>query len=125
MEKWKNLTMKSLKAKLCGLREVEVPEGLKDRLLDSARRQQIELCRGHSILWRPRALWVGTAAAVIFVLGLTLVPHISGPSVPSQNIIMDLNDRPGRYISADQNNTAAPNKLQWSTTSHNEPAYTN
>jgi len=103
-QKWQDLTLKSLEAKLRGLSKLQVPEILKAKLFAKIPHNKAGFVRERQILCWPKALGFGAAAAAIIILALIFVPN-SGTFGPSQTLIADLNDGSIHYIPADQNNT--------------------
>lgn len=88
----KDITLKSLKAQLRRLPEIEVPEKLKARLFAAI--PDIEAPAGHRrrILWQPRVSDFGvTAAAIVLIFALMFMLNL-GLSVPSRGLLTDVND---------------------------------
>ena len=105
-QKWQDMTLKSLEAKLRSFPGLEVPETLKARLFAAIPAGKAKATQQHRAQWW-RGIWAwGTAVAAVVILALIFVPDY-GPSMPSQMLIADLNDRPARCLLADQNNTFA------------------
>lgn len=103
-QKRENITLQSLEVELRSLREVEVPETLKAKLLAGIAGGKAKVAQEHQVHWRPGVWGVGIAAVTVLILVLIFVPNY-GPSVPSQTLVADLNDRATRHALGDQNNT--------------------
>ena len=111
-QKSKNVTLKSLEARLRSFPKPQPPETLKDRLLATIPRTQPQLSQKHQIKPQSR-VWnfgaVTAAAAVIFAFMFMLNYALS---TPSQMLFTELNDTSLSYAASgpiffeyDQNDT--------------------
>lgn len=103
-QKWEDITLKSLKAELRGLPEVEVPETLKAKLLAGipGMRQKLSSIE-HQLKWHLRARdCVATVSAAVLILALMLLVNY-GLSTPSQIPLTELSDMSLSYTGWDQN----------------------
>ena len=103
-EKREDIMFNTLEAKLRSLPEVEVPKSLKAKLFAKIPDSKVECTRKYQVQSRTRVWGLGIAAAAIVILAVIFSPNYD-PSVPSREVIADLNDRTTRYLLADQNNT--------------------
>jgi hypothetical protein len=102
-QRWQDMTLNSLEAKLRSFSLLEAPETLKAKLFAAIPAEKAKAAQQHRAQWwRGIGAW-GTAAAAVVILALIFVPDY-GPSMPSQTLIADLNDRPVRNLLTDQNN---------------------
>ena len=131
-QKGKEITLRSLKAKLRCLSQVEAPKTLEGKLLeaivDRKRQTGAERLPGfHRRTWDFGA----SAAAAILIFALMLVVNY-GLSVPSQMLATELDDVSLCYARYDHNNllydqnygsveNSLPANLIWSTVNCNEP----
>lgn len=131
--KRKGVTLKSLAAELRCLREVEVPQILKAKLLAAIPGGEAKIIRGYEVKehWRVRNFGAAVAA-VMLIFALMLVVNYS-LSVPSQTFT-ELEDTSLCYkiwnqssFLFDQNNTYVDKSLlyniKWPVVNQNEPAY--
>jgi len=109
---WQNVTLKSLGRQLRRLRQVQVPQTLKAKLLAAIPDRPAKAAPYHHVQWRPQAWDFGvTAAAAVLIFALICTVNY-GLSVPSQVLLTKINDTslcyPGPDLNSfldDQNNT--------------------
>ena len=101
-QKWENMTLKSLEAKLRLLREVEVPQTLEAKIFAKIPDSNVRITQDHQVQRWYRVLGFGIAAAAVLIFASVIVSNY-GSSVSSPTLITDLNNRPARYVLTDQN----------------------
>lgn len=133
-QNYKDVTLKSLKAQLRRLPEVEVPETLKAGLFDAIPEKAAKVAQEHQAGWRPQAWDFGvTAAAAVLIFALMFMVNY-GLSVPSQLLLTEFNDTSLPYARCDQNNLlydqnntyiekSLPGESKWPMINQNEPRY--
>ena len=131
-QKRKDMTLKSLEARLHCLSQVEVPKTLKDRLFAAIPDREQRAALQSQIHYRRRAWSFGAAAAVLIFALMVLINY--GLSVPSQMLLTELNDTSlcsTRWDHSnflyDQNNACIEKPLsfdlRWPVINQNEPGY--
>lgn len=101
--KWQDMTLKSLETELHHLRELEVPETLKAKLLAAIPDNSTKVTREQQVKWYQPAWDYGvTAAAAVLIFALMVMVNY-GLSVPSQALLMGFDDTSLCYPSWDQN----------------------
>ncbi|MHC4528313.1 MAG: hypothetical protein ACYS29_10580 [Planctomycetota bacterium] len=101
--KWQDLTLKSLKAELRRLADVQVPHTLEARLLAGIPKSKAQDAPVHRIERHTAWDFGVTAAAAVLIVALMLTVNY-GLSVPSQMLLTDLRDTSLVYARWDQNN---------------------
>ncbi|MFC1635834.1 hypothetical protein ACFL5Z_13425 [Planctomycetota bacterium] len=99
---WKDMTLKSLKAKLRSLPEPIIPETLKTRLYATIPRRPTETIRERPVRRWLKAYGLWATAAAVLILALVLASN-HGPPASSHRLVADLNDGTSRHVPTDQN----------------------
>ena len=102
-QKWEDVTLKSLEAEVRSLGEVEAPETLKRKLFAQIPNSKPGCEREHQVRWRSGVLGFAAAVAAVVILALIFVPNYV-PSMPSQRVIAEINDRPTHSSPAEESN---------------------
>lgn len=132
-QKWKDMTLKSVEARLRCLPEVEVPKTLKARLLDAIVGREAKVTGEHRGRWHPWAWDFGTtAAAAVLIFALVFMVNY-GLSIPSQGLLTEFDTSlccprwDQNNFLYDQNNACAEEavlyQFQWPIIHQNESTY--